>query len=94
MSQLLSSEEAQVVGLDVYQRVDGLYDWRFLAANGQEQCSSLQGYTSAANARRGFAEFMKNAVSFMLSGLLDEAEKAESIESGDVESAREALSDG
>lgn len=68
-----------MVGLDVYQRVDGKYDWRFMAKNGEEQCSSLQGYTSEANARRGFADFMRNALEFMLTGLLVEADKAEAI---------------
>jgi uncharacterized protein YegP (UPF0339 family) len=40
--------------LDFYQREDGLFDWRLVAENGRELCSSEQGYTSEANAREGF----------------------------------------
>lgn len=41
--------------VEVYQRKDGLYDWRLIAANDEELCSSLQGYTSEHDARRGYA---------------------------------------
>ncbi len=41
--------------VEFYQRQDGQWDWRLWAGNGDELCSSLQGYTSEANAKEGFA---------------------------------------
>jgi uncharacterized protein YegP (UPF0339 family) len=38
----------------VFKRADGLFDWKLVAGNGEEVCGSLQGYTSEADAIRGF----------------------------------------
>lgn len=40
--------------VEYYRREDGLWDWRLISSNGRLLCSSLQGYTSEANAREGF----------------------------------------
>lgn len=39
---------------DVYQREDGLWDWRLFADNGEQVCESHQGYTRRSDAIRGF----------------------------------------
>ena len=39
--------------LQVYKRVDGLFDYRLLGDNGETLCSSDQGYTSRTDAHRG-----------------------------------------
>lgn len=41
--------------VEIYQRQDHLWDFRVVAANDEELCSSLQGYTSEHDARRGYA---------------------------------------
>ena len=46
--------------LVVYQRDDGLYDWRLMAANGEEIASSAsQGYTQRNDAREGWERVVK-----------------------------------
>lgn len=68
-----------MVGLDVYERDDGLYDWRFTAENGEQQCESNQGYSSHANALAGFIDSYRNMTEYVLSGLLQRAEAAAAI---------------
>lgn len=71
-----------MVGLDVYERVDGLFDWRFTAENGEQECESNQGYETHAGALAGFIDSYRNMTEYVLSGLLAQAETSASIEGG------------
>jgi uncharacterized protein YegP (UPF0339 family) len=90
----LSGEEAHVVGVDVYCREDGLFDWRYFAKNGEQQAESMQGYTTDVDARRGFVEFVRNLLGELTDGLVEQIRMAETIDGGDVQAAREVLGDG
>lgn len=47
-------EVKQMALPDIYQREDGLWDWRLIADNGEQVCESHQGYTRRSDAIRGF----------------------------------------
>lgn len=48
--------------IEVYEREDGLFDWRLVAANGEVVTGSLQGFTERNDAR----ESAERAVKMML----------------------------
>jgi len=40
--------------VEPFERSDGEWDWRFIAANGEQVCESHQGYRDEFDAQRGF----------------------------------------
>lgn len=44
---------------DTYKREDGLWDFRVFASNGEQVGESHQGFTSKADAERGFAALIR-----------------------------------
>lgn len=40
--------------LEVFERTDGIFDWRLVAGNGEIVCSSHQGYTNEHDTLRGW----------------------------------------
>lgn len=38
--------------IEIYPRLDGLYDWRLIGRNGEIACSSLQGFRDTTDAKR------------------------------------------
>lgn len=83
-----------MVGLDVYQREDELFDWRWFAPNGEQQGESHQGFGSKTDAHRGFVDFVNNILTALMAKVEDEIRIAEQIDAGNAEELDEALSDG
>ena len=45
---------------EIFPRVDGLWGWRFRAANGRLLAGGLEGFAGKRNAKRGINDFLRN----------------------------------
>lgn len=66
--------------LDIYERDDGLFDWRWIAENGEQQAESMQGYTTATDAHRGFVSFVYSLLGALVDKVAQQADMAERID--------------